>query len=73
KTPEEKSQNPKEQQKLHEYGIYLNEQLMNILFEFDGIICGPEFEKARYQRKEGVKQSQALLDKVDNIKTLVKN
>ncbi|KAI8149382.1 hypothetical protein BJV82DRAFT_573720 [Fennellomyces sp. T-0311] len=63
---------PKEQQKLVEYGVYLNEQLMQILFDFDKVVCGVEFEKARQQRKEGVRQCQALLDKVDSIKALVK-
>ena len=62
----------KEQKKLQDYGAYLNEQLMNILFDFDGILTGID-EKARHQRKEGVRQAQALLDKVDNIKSLVKN
>ncbi|KAI7857964.1 hypothetical protein BDC45DRAFT_554542 [Circinella umbellata] len=60
----------KEQKKLQDYGVYLNEQLMNILFDFDGILTGVD-EKARHQRKEGVRQAQALLDKVDNIKSLV--
>ncbi|KAI9490383.1 hypothetical protein BDB00DRAFT_790424 [Zychaea mexicana] len=71
RAPEQKE--AKEQKKLVDYGTYLNEQLMNILFDFDGILCGPEYEKARNQRKEGVRQGQALLDKVDNIKALVKN
>ena len=65
-------QEAKEQKKLGDYGTYLSEQLMQLLFDFDGIMCGPEFEQARRQRKEGVRQCQALLDKVDSIKALIK-
>ncbi|ORY93898.1 hypothetical protein BCR43DRAFT_349296 [Syncephalastrum racemosum] len=64
-------QDPKARQKLTEYGIYLNEQLMNILFELDGILCGQD-EKARHQRKAGVQTAQALLERVDSIKAQLK-
>ena len=63
----------KQQRKLVDYGTWLNEQLMHILFDFDGILCDSSFEKARQQRKSGVHQCQELLERVDNIKALIKS
>ncbi|CDS02996.1 hypothetical protein LRAMOSA00398 [Lichtheimia ramosa] len=63
----------KEQKKLVDYGTWLNEQLMHILFDFDGILCDSSFERARQERKSGVHQCQALLERVDNIKALIKS
>ncbi|CDH52022.1 predicted protein [Lichtheimia corymbifera JMRC:FSU:9682] len=67
------AKDPKQQRKLVDYGTWLNEQLMHILFDFDGILCDSSFEKARQQRKSGVHQCQALLERVDNIKALIKS
>ncbi|KAI8364130.1 uncharacterized protein BYT42DRAFT_604134 [Radiomyces spectabilis] len=64
KTSEEDA---KEHKKLKDYAVYLGEQLMKTLFELDGLLCG-NLETARMERKEGVKKSQALLDRVDRIK-----
>lgn len=63
----------KQQKKLVDYGTWLNEQLMHILFDFDGILCDSSFERARQERKSGVHQCQALLERVDNIKALIKS
>lgn len=54
-------------------GAYIGEQLMHVLFDLDGFICGPDNLNARQARKEAVKSAQALLDKVDEIKSVVKN
>ncbi|KAI8348874.1 hypothetical protein BD560DRAFT_410522 [Blakeslea trispora] len=58
--------------KQHLYtAAYLNEQLMHILFDLDSILCDPEAVEARLIRKQTVKQAQTLLDKTDEIKSLV--
>lgn len=54
-------------------GAYLGEQLMHVLFDLDAFTCGPDNLNARQKRKEVVKIAQALLDKVDEIKSVVKN
>ena len=54
-------------------GAYLNEQLMHVLFDLDSFTCGPNNPNARQKRKEIVKVAQALLDKVDEIKAVLKN
>ncbi|KAI9481702.1 MAG: hypothetical protein EXX96DRAFT_567722 [Benjaminiella poitrasii] len=54
-------------------GAYLGEQLMHVLFDLDGFICGPDNLHARQSRKEIVKSAQTLLDKVDEIKAILKN
>ncbi|KAI9014389.1 hypothetical protein CLU79DRAFT_767366 [Phycomyces nitens] len=63
----------KARKKLLDYGIYLGEQLMQILFQLDGILVEPGFETARQARKSGVKTAQTLLDRVDGIKGSIKN
>ncbi|KAF7722233.1 hypothetical protein EC973_003514 [Apophysomyces ossiformis] len=60
----------KQHRKLADYGVYLGEQLMKILFELDGIVC-TDFDTARQERKRGVNTAQALLDRVDQIKELL--
>ncbi|RCH78614.1 hypothetical protein CU098_006797, partial [Rhizopus stolonifer] len=66
------AQTDKEAKKKHVYkGAYLNEQLMHVLFDLDGLICGPDYTTARQARKEAVKHAQALLDKVDDIKSML--
>lgn len=63
----------KEKKKYFYMGAYLGEQLMHVFFDLDAFVCGPDNLNARQKRKELVKQAQALLDKVDEIKSLVKN
>lgn len=53
-------------------GAYLAEQIMLVLFDLDSFSCGPHLN-ARQKRKELVQTSQLLLDKVDEIKSVVKN
>ncbi|KAI8976510.1 hypothetical protein BDB01DRAFT_838032 [Pilobolus umbonatus] len=61
------------EKKKHIYmGAYLSEQLMHVLFDLDGILCGQRVH-ARELRKERVKEAQQLLDKVDEIKSIVKH
>ena len=58
--------------KQHIYtAAYLSEQLMHILFDLDSVICGPEAATAKQTRKQIVKQAQTLLDKTDEIKSIV--
>lgn len=62
------------EKKKHLYmGSYLGEQLMHVFFELDAFVCGPDNLNARQMRKELVKTAQSLLEKVDEIKSLVKN
>ncbi|KAL9539936.1 hypothetical protein MBANPS3_009981 [Mucor bainieri] len=63
----------KEKKKQIYMGAYLGEQLMHVLFDLDGFACGPDNLNARQARKEAVKSAQALLDTVDEIKSVVKN
>ncbi|GAA5798834.1 hypothetical protein EDC94DRAFT_397421 [Helicostylum pulchrum] len=62
----------KEKKKKIYMGAYLAEQVMLVLFDLDAFSCGSHLN-ARQTRKELVQTSQALLDKVDEIKALVKN
>ncbi|KAI7899196.1 uncharacterized protein BX663DRAFT_521759 [Cokeromyces recurvatus] len=63
----------KEKKKQIYTGAYLGEQLMHVLFDLDGFVCGPDNLQARQSRKEAVKSAQMLLDKIDEIKSVVKN
>lgn len=45
---------------------------MQLLFEYDGVICAPGFDQSRQLRKDGVRISQELLEKVDRIKDSIK-
>lgn len=58
--------------KLVTRGLYFAEILMQLLFEFDGVKCGPGFDHARQLRKEGVNTAQELLDKVDRLRNSIK-
>lgn len=61
------------EKKLTEFGLYLVEQLMQLMFELDAVSCaGPGLETARQERKKNVQQCQALLDRVDGIKALLR-
>ncbi|KAF9961873.1 hypothetical protein BGZ70_008191 [Mortierella alpina] len=50
----------------------LSESLMKSLLVFDGVVCKQDFEVARATRREAVKETQRLLDKVDEINAQVK-
>lgn len=63
----------KEKKKLTYTGAYLGEQLMHVLFDLDALIFGSDNTKARQARKEAVQSAQVLLDKVDEIKSFIKN
>lgn len=68
-----KAEKTEKEKKAHIYkGAYLGEQLMLILFDLDAFSCGVHLN-ARQYRKELVQVTQALLDKVDEIKSVVKN
>ncbi|KAI9013977.1 hypothetical protein CLU79DRAFT_767898 [Phycomyces nitens] len=58
-----------EQKKLNDQGIFLSEQLMQGLITLDGVDCPPQFDAARQRRREGVRISQELLDRVDRSRT----
>jgi hypothetical protein len=68
----QESKTEKEKKKQIYMGAYLGEQLMHVLFDLDEFICGPDNLNARQARKEAVKSAQGLLDKVDEIKSVVK-
>ncbi|OBZ85525.1 BAG family molecular chaperone regulator 1 [Choanephora cucurbitarum] len=53
-------------------GIFLSEVLMQALIGLDSVECPPEFETARAKRREGVKQCQALMDRVDQSRSALK-
>ncbi|KAI7896184.1 uncharacterized protein EV154DRAFT_492633 [Mucor mucedo] len=68
-----KSEKTEKEKKAQIYkAAYLGEQLMLILFDLDAFSCGVH-TNARQHRKELVQVTQALLDKVDEIKSVVKN
>lgn len=53
-------------------GIYLSELLMQSLIALDGVDCPSEFVTARANRRQGVKQCQELMDRVDQARTVLK-
>ncbi|CAO3625022.1 unnamed protein product [Mucor fragilis] len=53
-------------------GIYLSELLMQSLIALDGVNCPSEFVTARDNRRQGVKQCQALMDRVDQARAALK-
>lgn len=68
-----KSEKTEKEKKNYIYkAAYLGEQLMLILFALDAFSCGIHIN-ARQKRKELVQISQTLLDKTDEIKSIVKN
>ncbi|KAF9938492.1 hypothetical protein BGZ65_012720 [Modicella reniformis] len=56
---------------LDEYTL-LSEKLMQALLVLDSVICKPNFEVARAKRKEAVKETQRLLDLIDEMNARVK-
>ncbi|ORE02047.1 hypothetical protein BCV72DRAFT_339002 [Rhizopus microsporus var. microsporus] len=67
------SKTEKDKKKQVYMGAYLGEQLMHILFDLDGVTCKQDFLDARQIRKETVKAAQMLLDRVDEIKSVVRS
>uniref|UniRef100_A0A1D1XCI9 BAG family molecular chaperone regulator 1 n=1 Tax=Anthurium amnicola TaxID=1678845 RepID=A0A1D1XCI9_9ARAE len=47
---------------------YIIESLMQALLTLDDVVCPPEFETARNKRREAVKYTQGLIDRVDSVK-----
>lgn len=61
------SPEPKQTNQLINYGNYMQEKLMHILQQLDTM---PEVnDKERLERKENVKETEALLDLIESIKT----
>lgn len=54
--------------KLVETHHYIVEALMQTLLTLDDVACPPEFETARKKRREAVKYTQDLIDRVDVVK-----
>ncbi|KAG0358742.1 hypothetical protein BC939DRAFT_480042 [Gamsiella multidivaricata] len=50
----------------------LSENLLQSLLIFDGVVCKPDFEVARATRREAVKETQRLLDVIDEMNERVK-
>ncbi|KAG0200650.1 hypothetical protein BGX28_006332 [Mortierella sp. GBA30] len=50
----------------------LSENLLQSLLVFDGVVCKQDFEVARATRREAVKETQRLLDRIDEMNALVK-
>ncbi|KAF9994944.1 hypothetical protein BGZ79_000265 [Entomortierella chlamydospora] len=50
----------------------LSENFLQALLVFDGAVCKPDFEVARGTRREAVKETQKLLDVIDELNARVK-
>lgn len=50
----------------------LSEKLMQALLFLDGVVCKPTFEVARAKRREAVKETQRLMDLIDQMNDRVK-
>jgi hypothetical protein len=61
-----------QRKEIDDLGIYLSELLMQSLITLDGVDCPSEFETARAHRRQGVKQCQALMDRVDQSRAILK-
>ncbi|KAG0374770.1 hypothetical protein BGX24_009983 [Mortierella sp. AD032] len=57
---------------LQDAHILLSENLMKSLLLFDGVVCKQDFEVARATRREAVKETQRLLDSIDDLNARVK-
>ncbi|KAF9930626.1 hypothetical protein FBU30_000252 [Linnemannia zychae] len=62
---------PVTRKQLQDAHILLSENLMKSLLTFDGVVCRQDFEVARATRREAVKETQRLLDSVDELHALV--
>ncbi|CAG8711152.1 18678_t:CDS:2 [Dentiscutata erythropus] len=54
--------------KLTEEHHCIVETLMQSILTLDSVVCPPEFETARQKRREAVKFTQGLIDRVDEVK-----
>ncbi|KAI8979088.1 hypothetical protein BDF20DRAFT_820243 [Mycotypha africana] len=63
----------KQRKKWQEKGIYLSETIMQALIKLDCVECPFDFETARQKRREGVKLSQRLLERVDQSRARLKD
>ncbi|CAG8785768.1 30709_t:CDS:2, partial [Gigaspora margarita] len=54
--------------KLAEAHHCIVETLMQSILTLDSVVCPPEFETARQKRREAVKFTQGLIDRVDEVK-----
>ncbi|KAF9133028.1 hypothetical protein BGW39_010818, partial [Mortierella sp. 14UC] len=65
-------QEPVTRKQLQDAHILLSETLMKSLLLFDGVVCKQDFEVARATRREAVKETQRLLDEIDDLNASVK-
>ncbi|KAI7891279.1 uncharacterized protein EV154DRAFT_508514 [Mucor mucedo] len=72
KAQKKKKLNATDKKTLQDRGIFLSEKIMQGLISLDGVECPSTFETARQRRREGVKLSQALLERVDKSRAIVK-
>ncbi|KAI8384976.1 uncharacterized protein BYT42DRAFT_281703 [Radiomyces spectabilis] len=63
---------PVDKKYLEDTGIRLSELLMQALMKLDAVECPPEFTTARARRRENVKLSQSLMQRVDDAKVIAK-
>lgn len=68
-----KSLNESDKKKLQDTGIYLSEKIMQGLISLDGVECLSSFETARQRRRDGVRLSQQLLERVDKSRAAVRD
>lgn len=61
-----------QRKQIEDLGLFLSELLMESLITLDGVVCPSEFETARAHRRQGVKQCQALMDRVDQSRAVLK-
>ncbi|SAM05245.1 hypothetical protein [Absidia glauca] len=59
--------------KLQDHGIYCSERLMQALIRLDAVECPMEFDKARQKRRESVRFTQRLLDRVDILRSTARS
>jgi hypothetical protein len=62
-----------DKKKLQDRGVYLSEKIMQGLISLDGVDCPSTFETARQRRREGVRLSQQLLERVDKSRAIVRD
>ncbi|KAG0051728.1 hypothetical protein BGZ83_003346 [Gryganskiella cystojenkinii] len=62
---------PPARKALQDAHALLSENLMRSLLVFDGVVCKPDFEVARGTRREAVKETQRLLDVIDEMNARV--
>ncbi|KAF9096858.1 hypothetical protein BGX29_011024 [Mortierella sp. GBA35] len=70
--PGHPGQQPVTRKQLQDAHTLLSENLMKSLLLFDGVVCKPDFEVARATRREAVKETQRILDTIDDMNARVK-